>query len=57
MNLLFGGNENHYEVDFHNWEKCTDGNVSFIVLASLIFIATVFIIIGIIKKPSVKLGF
>jgi len=50
VNLLFGVNENHYEVDFHNWEKCISQNVSFIVLTSLIFIGTVFIVIGIIRK-------
>ncbi len=50
VNFLFGTNENHYEVDFYNWEECTSGNVSFIVLASLIFIATVFTVIGITKK-------
>lgn len=57
-NLLFGLNENHYEVNFHNWTRCVTGNVHAIVLASLLLVSAVFFAIGISsirkkKNPSV----
>ena len=41
-NILFGLNENHYEVDFHNWAQCVTGNVHLIVITAMLFISAVF---------------
>ena len=46
-NALFGLNENHYEVDFHNWARCITGNVHLIVITAMLFISAVFITIGV----------
>ena len=46
INALFGLNENHYEVDFHNWTQCVTGNVHLIVIASTVFIGAVLFVIG-----------
>ena len=45
-NALFGLNENHYEVDFHNWAQCVTGNVHAIVIAALLFVSAVLFAIG-----------
>lgn len=41
--LLFGVNGNQYQVDFNNWEQCTNGNIFliFLIVFSLIGIALV----------------
>jgi len=49
VNYLFGLNENHYEVDFNNWQHNSSGNVLFIIVLSLLFVSTVFIGIGIFR--------
>ncbi|MBQ9860529.1 MAG: helix-turn-helix domain-containing protein [Clostridia bacterium] len=46
VNHLFDLTENHYEVNFYNWEQCSNGNVLFIIVASLILVSAIFIAIG-----------
>ena len=43
-----------YQVDFHNWEQCINGNVQFVMLLSFLLVSAVFIGIGIfsIRKKS-----
>ena len=48
-NALFGLNENHYEVDFHNWAQCVTGNVHLIVITAMLFISAVFFAIGFLR--------
>ena len=48
-NALFGLNENHYEVDFHNWARCVSGNVHVIVISSMLFISAVLFAIGFLR--------
>ena len=48
-NALFGLNENHYEVDFHNWAQCVTGNVHLIVITAMLFISAVMFIIGFLR--------
>ena len=45
-NALFGLNENHYEVDFHNWAQCVTGNVHAIVITVMLFASAVLFAIG-----------
>ena len=45
-NALFGLNENHYEVDFHNWAQYVTGNVHLIVITAMLFISAVLFAIG-----------
>ena len=51
---LFGPTENHYQVDFSNWEQCMNGNIHFILLMSLLLISAVFIGIGILRISRKK---
>ena len=45
--VLFGpSSANFYQVDFHNWEQCLNGNVQFIVLLSFLFVSAIFFAIG-----------
>ena len=46
INVLFGLNENHYEVDFRNWSQCITGNVHLIVISAMLFISAVLFAIG-----------
>ena len=48
-NALFGLNENHYEVDFYNWEQCLTGNVHLIVISAMLFICAVLFAIGFLR--------
>ena len=48
-NALFGLNENHYEVDFHNWAQCITGNVHLIVITAMLFIGVVLFAIGFLR--------
>jgi len=48
-NALFGLNENHYEVDFHNWTQCITGNIHLIVITTMLFISAVLFIIGFLR--------
>ncbi|MBR2640028.1 MAG: helix-turn-helix domain-containing protein [Oscillospiraceae bacterium] len=43
---LFGPSDSSYRIDFYNWEECVNGNVNFICLLSLLFIAAIFFGIG-----------
>ena len=45
-NMLFGLNENHYAVDFHNWAECVRGNVQLIFITAMLFISTALFVIG-----------
>ena len=49
VNYLFNLSDNHYEIDFYNWEQHAGGNVLFIILLSLLFVGTVFIGIGVYR--------
>ena len=49
VNYLFNLSENHYKIDFYNWEQYTDGNVLFIILLSLLFVSLVFIGVGVYR--------
>ena len=46
---LFGPSDNSYKIDFYNWEECINGNINFICLLSLLFIAAIFFGIGIYR--------
>ena len=48
-NALFGLNENHYEVDFHNWAQCVTGNVHLIVITVMLLISAVLFAIGFLR--------
>lgn len=49
VNYLFDLTENHYEVDFYNWEQYTSGNILFVILLSLLFVSAVLISIGVFR--------
>ena len=45
--FLFGpSSSSSYQVDFHNWEQCFNGNVQLIVLLSILSVSAVFFVIG-----------
>ena len=46
---LFGPSDSNYKIDFYNWEECINGNINFICLLSLLFIAAIFFGIGIYR--------
>ena len=54
INVLFGLNLNHYEVDFLNWAQCVTGNVQLIVITTMLLISTVFFIIGFLRAQKNK---
>jgi hypothetical protein len=49
LGLLFGTNESSYQVNFHDWQQCREGNIYLIFLISLLFISVVFIGVGILR--------
>ena len=53
-NVLFGLNENHYEVDFHNWLQCVTGNVHLITITAMLFISAVLLAIGFLRVGKRK---
>lgn len=53
-NLLFGLNENHYEVDFHDWARCVSGNVHFIVISVMLLTGAVFFAVGLLRVRKMK---
>ena len=53
-NLLFGLNENHYEVDFQDWARCVSGNVYLIVITSMLFISIVLLSVGFLRVRKNK---
>ena len=47
---LFGpSSSSSYQVDFHNWEQCSQGNVQLIALLSFLFVSAVFFAIGFLR--------
>ncbi len=48
--LLEPSKNNLYKMDFSNWEVCSDGNVSFIVIIATLIISVTLLIIGLTKK-------
>ena len=53
-NALFGLNEKHYEVDFHNWAQCVTGNVHLIVITAMLFISAVLFVIGFLRVRKLR---
>ena len=53
-NVLFGLKENHYEVDFHNWEECVTGNVHCIVIIAMLLISASLFAIGFVRVRNQK---
>ena len=49
ITALFGSSDNHYQVDFSNWEQCINGNIHFIMLISFLFVSAVFVATGIFR--------
>ena len=57
--FLFGPTENHYQVDFQNWEQCMNGNIHAIILTVCLLVSAVFVGIGLVRirknaKPDVS---
>jgi transcriptional regulator with XRE-family HTH domain len=48
-NVLFGLNENHYEVDFNNWARCISGNIHLLIISAMLFISAVLVTIGFLR--------
>lgn len=49
ITALFGPSDNHYQVDFSNWEQCINGNIHFICLTTFLLISAVFLGIGLFR--------
>lgn len=49
VDVLFGTNENSYQVNFNDWSQCLDGNIHLISLISLLFISVIFVGVGIFR--------
>ena len=49
VDVLFGTNENSYQVNFSDWEQCLEGNIHVICLASFLVIGVVFLAIGMFR--------
>ena len=48
--VLFGpSSSSSYQVDFHNWEQCLNGNVQLIMFLSFLFVSAVFFAIGLFR--------
>jgi hypothetical protein len=54
VNALCGYEVQSVRVDFHNWQECTDGNVTLICLWSLLLVSLVFFVIGWIRVRRKK---
>ncbi len=52
--LLFGTNENHYQVDFSNWEQCINGNVHLIFLIFFSLSGMIFVVTGILRRLRMR---
>lgn len=46
---LFDLEGNNYQINFHNWSECVNGNVMLIILLSLLLLTAVFTGIGIFR--------
>ena len=53
-NALFGLQENHYAVDFHNWAQCVTGNVHLIVITAMLLISAVLFVIGFLRVRKIR---
>jgi len=53
-NALFGLNEKHYEVNFHNWSQCITGNVHLIVIIAMLFTSALLFVIGYLRVGKNK---
>jgi len=49
VGVLFGTNENSYQVNFDDWSQYLEGNVSFVSLLSLLLIGAVFAGVGVFR--------
>ena len=49
VDVLFGTSDSSYQVNLGDWGQYLDGNVAFISLISLLFIAAVFTGIGVLR--------
>lgn len=56
ITVLFGPPDNHYQVDFHNWAECANGNIHLICLLAFLFISVVFAGIGICRIRNRQRG-
>ena len=54
INTLFGLNENHYEVDFHNWAQCVAGNVYLIFIIGMLSISVLMFAVGFLRVQKNK---
>ena len=54
ITALFGPSDNHYQVDFHNWEECINGNTHLISLVSFLLLSVILIGIGICRIRKSK---
>ena len=52
INALFHLNENHYEINFHDWAHYVNGNVHFIVLISVLSVSAIFLAIGSTRRKK-----
>ncbi len=49
VDKLFGTNNSSYQVNFNDWQQCSNGNVHFISLISLLFISALFLGVGVFR--------
>lgn len=49
VNDLFQLSENHYQINFYNWEQYADDNVRFIILLTFLLVSIILISIGVFK--------
>ena len=49
VDVVFGTNEKSYQVDFNDWSRCLDGNISCLSLISLLLISVVFVGVGVFR--------
>lgn len=49
ITVLFGPPDNHYQVDFSNWEQCINGNILLICLITFLLVSIVFFGIGLFR--------
>lgn len=49
VDLLFGTNERSYQVNFHDWQQCLEGNIYLISLITFLLISVILTGVGIYK--------
>ena len=54
ITALFGPSDNHYQVDFSNWEQCANGNIHLICLITFLLVSAVFLGIGFLRAGRHK---